>query len=205
MLNSFIVRTVEFCTRRAQAVVIAALALAIAAGVYTARHFAIDTNINNLLSADLPWRQHQLQFQAAFPQTKELLLVVVDAPTLESADAATEKLTHALQNRADAIRSAQEIGGGAFFRTNGLLFRPAEQVAKSMQQLTKAKPLLRVLAEDPSLRGVLKALSLTMQGVEEQLLALDDLARPVEQGSRHGRERSCRAPRRLLLARLPPS
>ena len=45
-----------------------------------------------------------------------------------------------------------------------------------MRQLTKAKPLLRVLAEDPSLRGVLKALSLTMQGVEEQLLALDALA-----------------------------
>ena len=106
MLNSIIVRTVEFCTRRARAVVIAALALAIAAGVYTARHFAIDTNINNLLSADLPWRQHQLQFQAAFPQTKELLLVVVDASTLKSADAATEKLTPGVagQDRCPQVR-----------------------------------------------------------------------------------------------------
>ena len=83
MLNSFIVRTVEFCTRQAQAVVIAALALAIAAGVYTARHFAIDTNINNLLSADLAVAATPAGVPGGVPQIKELLLVVVDAPTLD--------------------------------------------------------------------------------------------------------------------------
>jgi uncharacterized protein len=56
MLQSFIVRVVDFCTRHAWGVILAAIVLAVASGAYAAQHFAIDTNINDLLSTKLPWR-----------------------------------------------------------------------------------------------------------------------------------------------------
>src|SRR5215210_2145214 len=103
MLNSLIIRMVEFSVRHAWGVILAAAILSVGAGFYTARHFAIDTDINNLLSSDLPWRQRQLEFQTAFPQSKELLLVVVQAPTAESADAAAHALAQGLQNKPDVF------------------------------------------------------------------------------------------------------
>src|ERR1700737_2606439 len=78
MLNSAIVRTVEFCTRHIWGVIIVALILAGVSGTYTVRHFAIDTNVNNLISRDLPWRKRELEYQAAFPQNTKLILVVVE-------------------------------------------------------------------------------------------------------------------------------
>ncbi len=57
MLRSAIVATVTRCTRHAWAVIVAAALLAVASGVYAVRHFAINTDINTLISQDLPWRQ----------------------------------------------------------------------------------------------------------------------------------------------------
>jgi predicted RND superfamily exporter protein len=93
MLNSAIVRTVEFCARHIWGVIIVALILAAASAAYTVRHFAIDTNVNNLISRDLPWRQRELEYQAAFPQGTKLILVVVEGPTPEQTGAATRALS----------------------------------------------------------------------------------------------------------------
>ena len=52
-------RIVEFCIRRRWLIILAsALALA-ASTVYVARNFALNTNVNALLSPHLPWRQRQ--------------------------------------------------------------------------------------------------------------------------------------------------
>jgi hypothetical protein len=93
MLNSAIVRTVEFCTRHIWGVIIAALIVAAASATYAVRHFAIDTNVNNLISRDLPWRKGELEYQAAFPQNTKLILVVVEGPTPEQTGAATRALS----------------------------------------------------------------------------------------------------------------
>ena len=48
-------------------VIAAALLLDAMSAIYTARHFAIDTDINNLISERLPWRLYETAFQEAFP------------------------------------------------------------------------------------------------------------------------------------------
>ena len=68
-------------------IIIAFAILTAASGVYVVRHFAIDTDVNALISADLPWRQRELAYQSAFPQSTQAILAVVDAPTPELADA----------------------------------------------------------------------------------------------------------------------
>src|SRR5260370_25990595 len=84
MLRSKLAQIVGICTRHAWAVIIIGVLSGIVAGVYAARHFAIDTDIGKLISPDLPWRQRELAFMKVFPQRLETIFVVVDAPTPSS-------------------------------------------------------------------------------------------------------------------------
>ena len=68
MLQSWIDRVVAYCVDHFRTVILIALLLMAASAVYTARHFAIDTNVDNLLSAKLPWRQQEIAFHENFPQ-----------------------------------------------------------------------------------------------------------------------------------------
>ena len=92
MWNSFIVRTADFCTRHAWAAAIVALAVAAGSGAYAVRHFSINTNISNLISSSLPWRQRELACESAFRESTQSLLVVMQAPTPELASAGERAL-----------------------------------------------------------------------------------------------------------------
>ena len=56
MLKARLAVIVGICTRRAWSVIALAGVLAFVSGSYATRHFAIDTDINRLISPDLPWR-----------------------------------------------------------------------------------------------------------------------------------------------------
>ena len=76
-------------------------------GFYAARHFAITTDVNKLISPELGWRQREIGFEKAYPGSFGSILVVVDAPTTELvAQAAT-------QPGAAAVRAAQAVSIGA--------------------------------------------------------------------------------------------
>src|SRR5437879_1854936 len=68
MLRHAIVSVVTRCTRHAWLTIVIASLLGIASAVYAAKNFAINTDINTLISPDLPWRQRELAFEKAFPQ-----------------------------------------------------------------------------------------------------------------------------------------
>jgi hopanoid biosynthesis associated RND transporter like protein HpnN len=179
MLTSLIVRVVGFCVRHAWGVILAAVVLAVGSGVYTARHFAIDTKIDNLMSASLDWRKREITYHNEFPQSIQLILVVVDGPTPELAGAATRALAEELSKRTDLFRSVAEQGGGPFFRRNGLLYLPTEQLEGVTNQLTRSGPLIGALSSDPSLRGLVQALSFGLMGVEQGQIPLDAMARTL--------------------------
>ena len=179
MLRSTIVWTVEFCARHARLVALAAAVLAVVSSVYTVRHFAITTDASKLIAtANGPGQQTS---QQAFPEDK--ILVVVQAPTPELVDQATDQLAKALPGRAELFRSISQTGGGEFFQRNGLLFLPAQDVERTMGELTMAKPMLGVLASDPSLRGIADTLSFAVAGARQGQLKLDDLTRPLTLGA----------------------
>ena len=66
MLTSVIVRLINFCVRHARIVVALFLLAGVLAGGYAARHFKITSDINALLSAELPWRQREKAFENNF-------------------------------------------------------------------------------------------------------------------------------------------
>jgi uncharacterized protein len=179
MLQSWIVRGVDYCIGHVRGVIVAALLLTVASAVYTARHFAIDTDINDLLSAKLPWRQQEIAFQKAFPQTVELILVDVGAPTPEAAKAAARELERGLANKPDLFRSVTDELDSPFFRREGLLFLPADQIGRITGQLTKIQPIIAGLVRDPSLRGLVQSLVEILGYAKHQKTPLDDMARPL--------------------------
>ncbi len=154
------------------------MALTVAAGVYSARNFAINTDINKLISPELDWRKRDIAFEKAFDQER-LIIAVVEAPTAEFASAASAALEKKLSENHTDFESVQRLGAGPFFEKNGLLFLPTEEVAKLTGQFGSAAPLLEIMAGDPSLRGLTGALQIALSGVQHGQFSLDAATAPL--------------------------
>jgi hopanoid biosynthesis associated RND transporter like protein HpnN len=151
--------------------------------VYSARHFAITTDINKLISPDLDWRKREAEFEKTFPGHFDSTLVVVDAPKAEYASRAAAELVKRLTEQPKLFRSVEHMGGNEFFAHNGLLFQPSEEVARLAQGLGQAGPLVGTLVSDPSLRGLTRTLSLGLVGVQNRMITLDTMVRPLSMAS----------------------
>jgi hopanoid biosynthesis associated RND transporter like protein HpnN len=176
--TAYVVHAIAFCWRYAWWVIAGALLLAIVSSWYAATHFAMTTDMNQLISSHIPWREREAAIESAFPQF-ELTVAVIDAPTAELLDGATNALAQRLSQRKDLFRSIQQPGGGQFFAQNGLLFLSTKELDERMQGLTQATRLVQTLAGDPSLRGVLQALQFALLGVQGNRLTLDEMEWPL--------------------------
>ena len=128
MLQSAIVRVTEICTRHPWYVIALALALSAFSAGYTERHFAIKTDVNELIAPDLPWAQRVKAFLSAFPQRE--ILVVVDAPTTELVEQAANRLQQVFEANPELFLSVRQPQGGSFFERNGLLYLPTAELKK---------------------------------------------------------------------------
>jgi uncharacterized protein len=157
-------------------------ALALGAAIFDVARFSINTDIEGLISQTLPWHERQEQLNQAFPQ--QGILAVVEAPTAENAEMATNQLADALAKNPSLFRGVGQPDTGAFFERNGLLFNSPSDVRKSADGLTHARPFLSTLAGDPSLRGVMKVLNFAAESVEGGQVKLEQLAWPLSLAGR---------------------
>jgi hopanoid biosynthesis associated RND transporter like protein HpnN len=174
-----IVAIVGACSRFRWTVLASALLVTIASVYYTATHFAINTNTNEFISARLRWRQNLIALDKAFPQRVDQIVVVIDGATPELAEAAAHSLTDKLKRRPDLCQSVVRPDGGSYFNQAGLLFQPVADLQRTIKELSHARPFLMALASDPSLRGIVKAVSFINQGVQAEAGTLDDFDRPM--------------------------
>jgi uncharacterized protein len=179
MLKAKLAALVNICTHNAGVVIVIALVLSVVSGIYAVRNFAINTNVNQLISPDLPWRKRELAFVDAFQGNHEKVLAVVDAATSERASAAGHALAQKLAADHALFSSVRELSESPFFARNGLLFLPAEEVTSSLGALAQSQPLVSVLVGDPSWRGLVQALDFSFQGIQAQKFTLDDMVRPL--------------------------
>jgi hopanoid biosynthesis associated RND transporter like protein HpnN len=182
MLTVLIVRLIGLCTRHARLVVLVALALTIASGFYSARHFAINSDINTLLSSNLDWRKREVAFEKAFNRYN-IIIAVVEAPTPELAGQATAALTTALAADKQRFLEVTRLGGGPFFDREGLLFLTPEALATTVAQLKRGEPLIHDLNIDQSLRGLVSGLEDGLLGLQQGELKLDDFTRVLDAAS----------------------
>ena len=153
-------------------------------GFYAATHFAITTDINKLISPDLGWRQRETGLREGIPR-----LVRLDPGGGRCADAGArdrgERQAGAAAERSGptCFMSVRQLDGDPFFAKNGLLFQPEADLARMAQGLGRAGPIIGALAGDPSLRGLTRALSFGLLGVQNGQAKLEDLQRALTMSS----------------------
>jgi uncharacterized protein len=184
MLKAKLAALVNICTLNAWVVIVIALLIAVGAGYYTVRNFAINTDVNQLISHDLPWRQRELAFSDAFQSNEDRILAVVDAPTSELATTAAHALAEKLKAQPSLFSTVEELSENPFFTHNGLLFLTPDEVESGVGSLAESQPLLGVLVTDPSLRGLSQTLSFALGGIGAKRFTLDDMQRPLNMFAR---------------------
>jgi hopanoid biosynthesis associated RND transporter like protein HpnN len=182
MVNSAIVRIVDSCARYRRTVITVGILLMLGTAAFDAAKFSINTDVEGLISGNIPWHQRQLELSKAFPQKN--MSVVVKAPTSENAEQATNALAQALSQNPNLFPLVGQPDSGEFFERNGLLFDPPADVKRSAEGLMRSEPLIAVLAGDPSLRGAMAALSFGAEGVEGGRIKLDQLSWPLSLADR---------------------
>src|SRR5438094_1683677 len=177
MLTSAVLRMVGFCTRHPWPVIAIAAVLALGSALYTATHFAITTDTDELLPKDLPWRQHELAYRDAFPQ--DHILAVVQGPTTELVEMAADRLAAELRTRDGRFSSVRRPQASEFLRRSALLFPPLDQVTDTAGRLAASKPVIEVLAADPGVGGVWHAVTIGIGAGQSRRMPPDALAGPM--------------------------
>ena len=180
MLSTAIGRIVGGCLRHRYTIIALSMVIAVLSGYFAATHFAINTDINKLISPNLDWRKQELTFETLFPGPFGTTTIVVDAPSAELVAQAASTLAQQLSKDTNLFHSVNELGGGnAFFARNGLLFQPLADVEHTTQMLGESAQLIVTLARDPSLRGLTQSLSFVMTGIQGGLLKLDEITKAL--------------------------
>ncbi|HTH17649.1 MAG TPA: MMPL family transporter [Magnetospirillum sp.] len=168
-----------WCWRHATLVAAGCLLLLVPALWLAVTGLSLDSDEAHMLSADLPHRQAASRFDAAFPQTVDLLVAVIDGDTPELAETSAQELVRRLSGD-ERFLSVERPPAELFFRRHALLFLPQDQVEDISDRLIQAQPLLGGLAQDPSARGLLTVLTLMAQGVKRGEVAAGDVAPAIE-------------------------
>ena len=195
-----IARLVELSSRYAWLVILGFLLVAIASASYFTAHFVITSDTNKLISSSLPWRQQEVMLDLAFPHRVDQIVTVIEATTPEAAASAADALVNELSPRSDVIRTISQLEGSEFFERNGILFRSLDEVRRDTSDLISAQPFLGTLAVDPTLRGVFRTLSQSLEGVRLGKAKLDDLKSGARCDRRCAGSPGEREDRRVLLA-----
>jgi len=175
LIVSAVGRAARISIRHRWLIIALFLAGSMLAASYVCRHLAITADSSELLSSALPWRQQEIRLNALFPQRTDRVIAVFDATTPEGAENAAAALTKALADRKDVIRTVSRPDGGPFFARNGVLFHSIDEVRRDTAKLIKAEPFLATLAADPTLRGVLGAISQSIDGIRHGKTRLEDI------------------------------
>ncbi len=154
---------VERCRRAAVWVVIGGLALAGLSAAYTVRNLTLDTDPMNLLDPDLPFRQQQRDFEAAFPQLDNVILVVVDQGSAEQRRDAVRALAGRLERQPSSFASVYQPQQDDFFDRYGLLYFNVDELWRLDERLVTWEPFLGTLVHDPSLRGLFAVLTSALE------------------------------------------
>jgi hopanoid biosynthesis associated RND transporter like protein HpnN len=179
MLQMLMVRCARACCQAAWLVIVLATLGTTGAIGYMLSHFAIDTNTSQLISPSLPWRQRELQLDAAFSQRIDTIVVVVDALSPELADGSARALARELARQPQHFQAVRQPDAGAFFDRSGLLFLSTAEVERATEQMIRAQPFLGTLAADPTLRGFARALAFLPLGARSAHIRMEDYGEPL--------------------------
>ena len=91
-------------TSHARWVVFGLMLMTLLSGYYAVTNLSVNTDTEDMLSPDLPFRQYSTALSRAFPQFSDNIVVVVDAPTPDQTYDAANLLLARLQKNTALFR-----------------------------------------------------------------------------------------------------
>ncbi|MBN1240603.1 MAG: MMPL family transporter [Gammaproteobacteria bacterium] len=138
-------RWVRVVLRFRVAVIVLSIGAAALCVQFAATRLGIDTDTADMISPDLPWRQHFIDYRQTFESRDRNLVVVVEAASAERADAFAAELSERLEQRQDLFLSVFDPAGGEFFERQGLLYLSVDELEDLADRLAGAQPLIGLL------------------------------------------------------------
>lgn len=148
-----------------------AAALTALSVIYSQQTIRINSDDSALISQDEPFRKEYQAFIDVFPQFDETTVIVITSDSIDRAEEAVNSMTEALIRRTDLVDTVYSPSADPFFEDHALLYLDAPDLEDVIDRLAEAQPALTALAEDPSLRGLMGELQLSV----EQLLEGEEL------------------------------
>lgn len=140
-----------------------ALLLSLAAVLYTVRNMEFLTGRDDLMPKNAPFQVDYRAYRAEFGDQEEIV-AVIESDDAERATRAADALYARLKQDKGVYREVFYPGGLPYFRKNGLLFMPLEDIRNLRSTLTMAAPVLKDLAAAPTVQTLFTSLTHQIDG-----------------------------------------
>jgi uncharacterized protein len=151
-------RLFAFIAQRPRLILCLALLLSVFSVIYTVRNMEFLTGRDDLMPKSAPFQVDYRAYRAEFGDQEEIV-AVIEADDAERATRAADALYARLNQEKGVFREVFYPGGLPYFRKNGLLFMPLEEIRQLRTTLTMAAPVLKDLAAAPSVQTLFTSLT----------------------------------------------
>ena len=140
--QSFILWWLQIMCRQAKLVVSVGLVATVAIFYYTVTNIGINTDTEDMLSPDLPFRKNSAALSDAFPQNSDNIVIVLDGPNPDQLRDAAIALKERLAKSPELFGEVFDPIGHPFFGQNGFLYFDEDELSDLIDRLTQAQPFL---------------------------------------------------------------
>ena len=156
-------RLFAFVSRRPRLILAFALLLSVLSVLYTKEKMEFLTGRDDLMPRNAPFQVDYRAYRQEFGDQEEVVVVIEGddaAKVAQCGDALYERLGR----EKGVFRELFYPGGLPYFRKNGLLFMPLEDITNLRSTLTMAAPVLKDLAAAPSVQTLFTSLTGQIDG-----------------------------------------
>ncbi len=156
-------RLFTFVAKRPRQIIALALLFSVFSVIYTFRNMEFLTGRDDLMPKNAPFQVDYRAYRAEFGDQEEIV-AVIESDDAERSTRAADALYARLNKETGVFREVFYPGGLPFFRKNGLLFMPLEEIRQLRSTLTMAAPVLKDLAAAPSVQTLFTSLTGQIDG-----------------------------------------
>jgi hopanoid biosynthesis associated RND transporter like protein HpnN len=156
-------RLFSFVAARPRLILAMALLLSACSVFYTFKNMEFLTGRDDLMPRNAPFQVDYRAYRAEFGDQEEIV-AVIESDDAERATRAADALYARLNKDKGSYREVFYPGGLPYFRKNGMLFMPLDDIKALRETLTMAAPILKDLAASPSVQTLFSSLTGQIDG-----------------------------------------
>ncbi len=151
-------RLFTFVAKYPRLILIVAFLFSTLSIIYTVINMTFLTGRDDLMPKNAPFQVDYRAYRAEFGDQEEIV-AVIESEDAEKSTRAADVLYARLNKDKGMFREVFYPGGLPFFRTNGLLFMPLNDIKNLRRTVTMAAPVLKDLAAAPSVQTLFTSLT----------------------------------------------